>query len=91
MLRLQRGHQFVLELMETRLLLGRIVLRVRYRKLRPHFVEPALQAQPQVVGRGPPVAQDVMPFSRIGLQVIQLVATVLVVVNQFPGAAPDYR
>ena len=77
----------MLELMETRLLLRRIVLQVGHWKLRPGLVEPALQTQPQILGDSAPVAQDIVPLSRIGLQVIQLVVAVLVVVNQLPGAA----
>ena len=69
----------------------RVVLRVGDRELRPSLVEPALQAQPQLFGDSGPIAQDIVPLSRIGLQVIQLVVTVLVVVNQLPGATSDYR
>ena len=81
----------MLEPMHTRLVLGRIVLRVGRRKLRLHFVEPPFQAQPQLLGGVAPVAQDVMPLSGIGTQIIQLVVTVFVVVNQLPWPASDDR
>ena len=104
MLRFELRHQLKLQLVQPGFLFLRIVLRVGNGKLHAGLSQPTIQPLAKL-GRPPLklaivraavagfsyIREHIILFTRVGIEVVQLVMTVFVVVDEFPWTASDDR